>query len=74
MLTKDDTWISRSDLVRDFSSIPDAIEESAAKPDLTTKNPQPPTSDVDDKSMYTVGMIIEDAPLWRRILFFWQYW
>lgn len=27
MLTKDDTWISRSDLVREFSSIPDAIED-----------------------------------------------
>lgn len=27
MLTKDDTWISRSDLVREFSSIPEAIED-----------------------------------------------
>ena len=27
MLTKDDTWISRSDLVHEFSSIPDAIED-----------------------------------------------
>ncbi|WP_458041504.1 MULTISPECIES: hypothetical protein [Bacteria] len=27
MLTKDDTWISRSDLVREFSSIPGAIED-----------------------------------------------
>jgi hypothetical protein len=27
MLTKDDTWISRSDLVREFSSIPDAIDD-----------------------------------------------
>lgn len=27
MLTKDDTWISRSDLVRQFSKIPDAIED-----------------------------------------------
>lgn len=27
MLTKDDTWISRSDLVREFSSIPDSIED-----------------------------------------------
>lgn len=27
MLTKDDTWTSRSDLVREFSSIPDAIED-----------------------------------------------
>jgi len=27
MLTKDETWISRSDLVREFRSIPDAIED-----------------------------------------------
>lgn len=27
MLTKDDTWISRSDLVSEFSSLPDAIED-----------------------------------------------
>lgn len=27
MLTKDDTWISRSDLVREFSTLPEAIED-----------------------------------------------
>lgn len=31
MLTKDDTWISRSDLVHHFSSIPDSIEDQTLR-------------------------------------------